>query len=1258
VTLDLAPLVGPRGRPVTDEQARAVLDDGGDLLLSAAAGSGKTSVLVERFVRHVLEEGVAPGRILAITFTEKAAGEMRARVRDRLLELAERDAATDPVAARRAREAAREAESAWISTIHGFCARVLRGHAVHAGLDPGFSILDEPAARALRDGAWEEAFAAWLDERGEPALDVAAGFTADRLRAAVVEAHDALRSAGETAPRLPPVPPAPPPDPSALRAAAAAAESELASAEGKTVERARAALGRCADMLAAGGLPGPGALEKALFKPGGTRALKGDACTEYLRVREAFAAACARHRATAALAELDDLLRRYGEAYAARKRARSALDFDDLELLARDLLRDSAPVRDAYAERFERVLVDELQDSNPRQIELFDLLDAPRFLVGDELQAIYGFRHADVGVFRERRALLAERDRALALTVNFRSHPEILAAVNAAFGQRFGEGFAPLVPGVEGEVRGEPRVELLLTGTQGWDGVELGALPRAQRWRHAEARLLAQRVRELVDAGEAAPEEIVVLVRAIGDLPVYERALEDAGLQTLASGGRGYWGRQVVRDLCAWLAALANPSDEQALYGVLASPLAGLSTDALALIAEAGTGRAWRLIEAAFGGPERPAAATAPDRPLAAAPDAPAPAAPERSLDALAAAPDAPAPPAPAPPAPDRSLDALAAALPGRLAPADRERLAAFRDRFAHERALVARLPLDALLRRAIEASDYDLHVLRLPGGARRLANVHKLLRLAAEHERVHGSDVRGLVDRASAELEADAREADAPVELGDARAVRLMTIHAAKGLEFPVVCVADLGRRTSTDAPALLVRDRAVGLRLSHLDGSSEPALDYTALRDRRREEERREEDRILYVALTRAERRLILSGGADLDRWPADGPGAPPLAWLGPALLDGLAALPPEDDPDRVVVLDGAVGEDPDDPSGGDGDEATRVGGATRRARGAAAPAARLRCAVNTPATVGRVLRAESLAPAGADLPVAPAPPARAPLPAPAPPPPAVRSLSYSALEQWRRCGYRFYVERVLGLPQDDAPARRSGGGGLEGRVRGTLVHEALEELDLRGADPHRDAERLIAAAAARHGVVPAAAEREQLAALVAGFTAMPLARRVATAHRVRREHPFALPLGDALLTGVVDVLAEDPDGTALVVDYKTDRVAPGADLHELVERDYGVQRRAYALAALAANHPAVDVAYAFLERPDEPVVTRFTTDDAERLRAKLHALAHGALAGEFPVSDAPHADLCAGCPARRALCLHPEELTGRELPLAAAP
>jgi ATP-dependent helicase/nuclease subunit A len=1152
-------LTPPQVRELTPEQQHAVDARDGDLLLSAAAGSGKTSVLVERFVRHVVDDGIAPGRILAITFTEKAAGELRRRIRARLLELG-------------ARDAAREAEGAWIGTIHGFCARLLRGHAVAAGLDPAFAVLDEPVSRELREGAWEAALGRWLDAGGDAALDLAAAFGADALRAAIEDVHAVLRSAGQTSPRLPVPPPAPAPDPSRLLRLRDEAAAALADAgDGKTVAAACEALDRCRDL---GELPDRALLDAIRFSAGNTRVLKCSPCSDYLEEHAAFAAACARHRGAAAVARLDELLARYDEEYGAAKRARSGLDFDDLELLARDLLAASPAVAAATRARFDRVMVDEFQDSNPRQVELFRLVaDGNLFTVGDERQSIYGFRHADVEVFRRRRAALEETGRTAQLTANFRSHPEILAAVNVAFGERFGEGFTPLRAGAAKDARSsDPRVELLVTSLDGWDEVDLGDLPRSQAWRQAEARLLAQRVRELVDAGEARPEEVVVLLRAVGDLPVYERALEDQGLQTLAAGGRGYWGRQVVRDLCAWLAALANPQDEEQLYGVLASPLVGLSTDALALIAKTGQkGGAWRAIE-------------------------------------------------------DGRI-----VLDGEDAP----RLTAFRERFAAERTLAPRLPLDELLRRAIEASDYDLHVLRLPGGARRLANVHKLLRLAAEHERVHGRDVRGLVDRAFAELEADARETDAPVELGDAKAVRLMTIHAAKGLEFPVVCVADLGRRRPDASPALLVDGDRIGVRLSSLDGGREHALDYDALREERRAAEAAEAERVLYVALTRAERRLIVSGGADLQKWTVgESQQGAPLQWLAPTLLGGAERLP-----ESHAVVEHA--------------------------------GARVRCVVSTPQS--GALRPESLAPAGSELPLAPPPPARAPLAPPPAPAPSVRTLSYSALQQWRRCGYRFYLQRVLRLPEEPTPfvAGRRGDGGLEARLRGSIVHAALERP---GAD--------VAEIAQGWGVEATPEEIDEMAALVAGFATSPLAERIEAARTVHRERPFSFPLGATLLTGVVDVLAEEEDGTALVVDYKSDRLPeaewPGAGaegsragaespacaparpgprdgLTALVERDYAVQRAAYALAALRAGHDAVDVAYAFLERPGEPVVARFVAAQADELRAQLEAYAAGALGGEFPVAAEPHIDLCAGCPGRRALCVHPEELTGRELPLA---
>ena len=1157
------PLIGPGGRPFTAEQSEAVRRRTGSLLLEANAGSGKTSVLVERFVRSVLEDGVRPSRILAITFTERAAGELRARVRQRFVELGRRDMA-------------RETEAAWVSTIHGFCTRVLRAHAIAAGLDPSFTVLDEAAARPLHDRAWDDALARLLaGSNAAAALDLVAAYDADRLRTAIGFAHDALRSAGQTRPRLPR--PAGLADPHALRAplqaavAAASAELLLAGA-GKTVCTARERLERCEELLQA--TPPGELLATAGVKlnfPTNANALKGPACAQYLAALEAYASACRDARAAVAVGLLDELLGDYADAYADAKAARAALDFDDLELHARDLLDGEPALRRSYAERFERVMVDELQDSNPLQLDLFRALDRDDlFLVGDEQQSIYGFRHADVDVFRTLRARYAQDGRVATLATNFRSHGAILDTINAAFTPRFGPEFVALREGRETEPAREPLVELLITDQAGWEDVDLGEVrPGTKAWRQAEARLLAQRVKELVDAGLHRPEDVVVLLRALGDLPVYERALEDQGLLTMSVGGRGYWGRQVVRDLCAWLAALANPRDEAALYGVLASPLVGLSSDALAHIARAGgKGNAWRAI------------------------------------------------------ANDAALREL-------LTDDDRERLDVFEARFSAERALAPRLALDELLRRVVDATGYDLHVLTLQGGARRLANIHKLLRLAADFERDRGRDVRGLADLATAELEAEARETDAPVELGDVKAVRLMSVHAAKGLEFGVVCIADLGRQRPADGDEdLLVAEGEVGLRLVGLDGTSEPALAYERLRDRARGRAAREEERVMYVALTRARERLIVSGGVPLANWPGEGAKAPPLAWLGPALLGGdLRALPPADDPVADIAWDGAW----------------------------------VRCAVNSPATVGRVLRDASLAPAGTRLPVAAPPAPRPPVPEPPAAPPVSRTLSYSRLAAWKACGYRYYAQRVLGLPEEDppvpvaapaaAPAGQTVAGvqppvaeppapGLDPRRRGSLVHAMLEHA---GSDPVE--------LAAAWGIKLTAEDAADVVRLTEAFNGSPLARRMAKARAVHREHGFTVALGDTLLTGIVDVLVQERGGQ-LVVDYKTDALHPATDLAAYVEQRYGVQRRVYALAALRGGAPRVEVAYAFLERPSEPVGERFEAADADRLEASLGVLAAGLLAGEYPVTPTPHRELCETCPARRALCSYGEEMTLRPL------
>jgi ATP-dependent helicase/nuclease subunit A len=315
---------------LTPEQAEAVERRDGSLLVRAGAGTGKTTVLVERFVCAVLEDGVAVESILAITFTEKAAQEMKARVRRRFLELGRRGEA-------------RAAESAWVSTIHGLCSRILRAHALSAGIDPGFRVLDELEAERLAldafDGALEEFMADGVDP---DRIEMVAAYTPDRLRDMVRTVHSHLRSRGQRHPALEEItPPRAVGEHERLEAAARAALAELALATASpTVSGAIERLEGCRELLAStksGSAPEPERLEKLKLK-GRAKALSTDACEEYrdaLAALRSLALSAREQRDHSLLRQLLDL---YGHRYERAKRGRSGLDFEDLELVARDLL--------------------------------------------------------------------------------------------------------------------------------------------------------------------------------------------------------------------------------------------------------------------------------------------------------------------------------------------------------------------------------------------------------------------------------------------------------------------------------------------------------------------------------------------------------------------------------------------------------------------------------------------------------------------------------------------------------------------------------------------------------------------------------------------------------------------------------------------------------------------------------------------------------------------------------------------------------
>ncbi len=1147
---------------LTAAQEEAVELRDGSALVSAGAGTGKTSVLVERFVRAVLDDGVAVDSVLAITFTEKAAGQLADRVRRRFTELG-------------ARDEARASEGAWISTIHGFCARVLRTHALAAGIDPQFRVLDGVQAERVALNAFDRALAGFLADGAEAErLRLIASHTPDRLADMLRTGYEHLRSRGQRDPVLPePVEPRLAGEREALEAAVGPALSEIGAAEGRNVGIARRKLERCADLLAAtaaGDVAEPADLEGAAFAAS-ANALKGPACEQVRAAHAAYLDLCVRHREHSDHVLLRELMERYGRLYTEEKGKRSGLDFDDLELLARDLLAGDAAIRDAYVERFTHVMVDEFQDTNPLQNELLGLLDRDNvFRVGDERQSIYRFRHADVGLFREQREEAAAAGRERTIGQSFRSRGEVLDAINLVFEGLWGDGFRTLEPGPrarEGEPRVSPAVELLVTDRHKgrWDerfeaelaeGLEpFGAGMRGiTPWRAAEARLLARRIEALTVRGPYGFGEVVLLMRATTHIGAYERALEERGIPTYVLGGRGYWSQQQVGDLRAYLAALANPRDELALHCVLAAPFVGVSLDALVILAARGRDAGWDLW---------------------------------------------------------RTLEAMAGGqLELELPVEDAARVVRFVERFSSERAAARRVSIEALVDRVVTGSGYDRAILAMPAGDRRMANVRKLMRMARSYEADEGRDLRGFIDFVAERDLITEREGQAPLEAEDLDAVKLMTIHRAKGLEFPVVCVADLGKGGREDDAALRVSDDGkLGMRLASLGGGASDSAELARMKEQGKLDDEEEERRIFYVAATRAQEHLVLSGATDLEKLAPAAPLEEPVRWIWPALAPGLSA-----------------------PAG-------------------------LRLEILRPDRVDDVLPAGDRHPTRPE----PEPPGLEALSAPAlaavlvPEALPVSRLSYSGLARYQRCGYRFYLERGLRLPvaaEEGAQERPTEPDeSLPGLVRGSIVHGLLERLDF--ADPRVPVVDEVAGLIEAAGEPARDGDVAELIAMVEGFVASALALRLARAERVRAELPFAFTLdtakGSLLIDGVVDVHATEPGGV-LVVDYKSDRLegrAPGA----LLDQAYATQRLVYALAALRSGALRVEVAYSFLERPEGPVCTVYEAADRPGLEAQLREVASGVVEGRFEPSPAPNRQLCSGCPGRPSLCTWGPERTYAE-------
>jgi ATP-dependent helicase/nuclease subunit A len=866
---------------LTLQQQAALEVEGASVALTAGAGCGKTTVLTERFLAALDDAGGRPLRsLVALTFTDKAARELRVRIRDRCRE--QLAAGQDPD---RWRTILRGLDAAPIGTFHEFCARLLRQNAFEVGVDPEFGIFDPAIADSLRAESVSSEIRNRLVSRDRDFVMLAAVSGLGTIR----EALSALTSARQSfdldtwaslepeamvarwhqviSDRVWPL---------LLRQATPVvafcrtALESLESAHPKIRER-RALLLEALQRLEPGSPRPTTALIEDLIKLARVQDLPRKNSWPSEQVYETVKTSVGKLRdqlnawsewdlsalslpkalpSAEQSAQFARLTLGVRQEYARGKQARLGLDFDDIIRLTRDWLRgrdtqSSETGTISHPDPIEFILIDEFQDTDEIQSEILERLAGDQFLcgrlfiVGDIKQSIYRFRGAEPTIFREWRQRFPASGR-LTLLDNFRSVPSIIGFVNRLFSERFamletGNDALELVARREQDICA-PAIEFLWPGGDDPRFQKASKLSAHDR-RAIEAAGIAQRLRDRLDEGwpifdrgrkqirNAHAGDIAFLFRSMTSVSVYESALADMGFDYHTTGGSAFYAQQEIHDVANLLAVLEDPLDEIALAGALRGPFFAVSDNGLYWLA---TGLA--------------------------------------ESGGLAGA------------------MANHAKVPN-LSADDRMRTARAAELLGHWREKKDQIPLADLIALILDESGYESALVCEFLGHRKLANVRKLVDRAREFDRQGGFTVAEFVDQLRANLDRPPREEQAFTTDEAGVSVRLMTIHQAKGLEFPIVVLPDLNRKQDPRYP-LAVCHPLLGLVVRPSQAGPSESSDETiathpgwkAFVELEREAETEEAIRLFYVAATRARDALLMSSGHTAD----DKASSPALALL----------------------------------------------------------------------------------------------------------------------------------------------------------------------------------------------------------------------------------------------------------------------------------------------------------------------------------------------------------------------------------------
>jgi ATP-dependent exoDNAse (exonuclease V) beta subunit len=843
-------------RELKPEQAIAAHTLDRHLSVTAGPGAGKTTVLVERYLEILRTRSVSADNIVAITFTNRAANEMRERVRadiDGLLRTTSGDERQMWLRHKRT------LEGAVITTIHGFCSRLLHEFPVEANIDPQFVLLDEHQAMMMLEAVVDEALSEAIHQGNDKIVQLAQGVGGrGTLSAALVDLYRKYRGEG-------------------LSLTDIRARTVANHAGAREYTMALSELDAPMSELLALPARTRNAQEKRTKLAGEWPALRAilaqppseQTTAKYCQAIEDFWEARPRKGSNPVVPAVDELLwgadsktedRLAGKLpgigfdllakeYALRvlnlmheidrrledeKQRLSVLDFDDLQLRTLKLLNDHPESLTRISERYRFFLVDEFQDTNGLQRDLMMKLALMRgtnlFIVGDRKQSIYGFRGADVDVFREMtEAIQRDGGTQRPLHLNFRSQEPLIDCLNFLFSRIFKArtdvpadqldqlGFVSHEKSVaeRGTKDAPPLVEFLISVLPDGRMSTETSEEEANRYdsrnaRERDAAQLVERVGLLLESGFNYGD-IAILFRALTGVGAYESALRRVGIPYLTVQGKGFYQREEVTDLIQLLRFLDNTTDEIALAAVLRSPLCGISDNALLAL------RSAPLIGEAVDQKQLP----------------------RRKLWRAIQQ--------------HREIQFI-----DEIEHAELDRVTEFVESMIQRR---NRYPIAALLRFAVSSTDFMAVIAANFDGAHRITNVEKLFRLAESFEK-SGQLIRDFVHYVEEFEEVGGRESEGQIDK-TANVVRLMTIHQAKGLEFPVVIIPDLHRYQSQRDQSSYVLDRHRGFTVSVPDGRGQVVQGalFKELRQRASWREEFESMRLLYVAATRAEDRLIFS-------------------------------------------------------------------------------------------------------------------------------------------------------------------------------------------------------------------------------------------------------------------------------------------------------------------------------------------------------------------------------------------------------------